>query len=78
MINALKRYWVLKVLYPIHRRKMRNGVIAILELNLMMKANNYGRKHRRQVMRDLIKRPENMVWMLDLLYVEHGLEETRY
>ena len=77
-MTKLRRWYVGKILYPLHRRKVRNGVIAILELDNMMKGSGYGRKHRRQVMRDIIRRPQHMVWLLDLLYADAGLEKARY
>jgi hypothetical protein len=73
LINWVHRKWVDWVLWPIHRRRMRNGVTALMYLQDRMKAVRWPRQRRRQVMRQMI-RSGRVDFMYDLLYNERDLK----
>ena len=73
MIDRIKIWWVWNVVLPLERRKMRKGTMVLLYLNERMKAAGWARKRRRQSMRAIFRSPEQLHFLLDLLYGEHKL-----
>ena len=73
MIRRLRIWWVMKVLVPLHRRKLKKGTMVLLSLNERMNKVGWSRKRRRQAMREIFRNPEQLHFMLDLLYGENKL-----
>ena len=73
MIHRIKVWWVLHILWPIARRRLKKGTMVLLSLNERMKAAGWDRRRRRQSMRAIFRTPENLHFMLDLLYGEQGV-----
>ena len=69
----MRKWFVLKVLWPWHRRQLRKGTMVLLNVNERMKQAGWDRKRRRHAMRQIFRNPEQLHFMLDLLYGENGL-----
>ena len=64
----MNRLWVKYVVGPRYRRRLRDGIIALQELNQLMIKHRLPRQRRRHFIRDLEQHPNNLTWVLDLLY----------
>jgi hypothetical protein len=71
--RRLKIWWINHVLWPLRRRQLRKGTMALLTLNEQMKTAGWDRRRRRQSMRAIFRTPNNLHFMLDLLYSQRGL-----
>ena len=69
----MKKWFVLNVLWPWHRRQLKKGTMVLLSLNERMQAAGWPRKRRRQAMRQIFRSPEQLHFMLDLLFTEKRL-----
>ena len=73
MIRRIKIWWVMNVALPLQRRQLRKGTMVLMYLNERMQAAGWDRKRRRQSMRTIFRSPEQLHFMLDLLYGERKL-----
>jgi len=68
MIKWLKEIWWRLYLRDRWRRRLRDGVIAMLEVNEMMKAAKWPRQRRRHFMRDLQRDPKTWLRVLTMIH----------
>ena len=68
MIEKMKRWWWQKVMWPRWKRKLRDGCIAMLEVNEMMKRARWPRQRRKHFLRDLQRDPQTWVRVMELIY----------
>jgi hypothetical protein len=68
MFNWLRRTWIKYITWPRYRRRLRDGVVAVMWLNDVLIKEGWKRQRRRNLLRDLQGDPQKMVWILDALY----------
>jgi hypothetical protein len=72
MIERLRRFWFNKVTGPRYKRRLRDGVLAVLEVKQMMIRARWPRQRRRHFLRDLERSPTAIVNILELIYYDKG------
>lgn len=72
MKRCLTNLWWRVYLQGRWKRRLRDGVIAMLEVNEMMKRARWPRQRRRHFLRDLQRDPRTWVRVLEMIHAKQA------
>lgn len=64
----IRRLWYKHVTFPRFQRRLRDGIVALLEVNEHLKANGAPRQVRRNWLRDLYRSPDRVHHLIPFIY----------
>ena len=73
MFKWIRNVWITWVAWPLARRQVKKGTMALVYLDQRMKQAGWKRQQRREAFRTLYRTPTQALWILDLVDNERGL-----